>query len=156
MFRMNVSAPSSGLKNPQARNQHKQVAAGWATSQMSSPPIEEHYIRFEVFTAMTMKNAIFWVVAPCTSCVNQCFRGMYCLHLHHSSVCSHLLTLVPRLQIFLPWRWRRYIPPKCRFKQDLHGSTSKKTAFFIVTAMKTSDLRNLNLCLWVLFWILLY
>jgi hypothetical protein len=48
-----------------------------------------------------------------------------------SSVCSHLLTLVPHSQIFLPWRWRQYIPPKCRFTQELHGATSQKTAFFI-------------------------
>jgi hypothetical protein len=33
-------------------------------------------------------------------------------------VCSHLLTLVPRSPIFLPWRWRRYVPPKRRFEQD--------------------------------------
>jgi hypothetical protein len=47
-----------------------------------------------------------------------------------SSVCSHLVTLVPRSRIFLPWRWRRYVPPKRRFTQDLHGATSQKTAFF--------------------------
>jgi hypothetical protein len=41
------------------------------------------------------------------------------------SVCSHLLTLVR---------------PKRRFKQDLHGATSQKTAFSIVTAVKTSNL----------------
>jgi hypothetical protein len=29
---------------------------------MSSLPIEEHYVRFEVFTAVTMKNAFFWDV----------------------------------------------------------------------------------------------
>jgi hypothetical protein len=51
-------------------------------------------------------------------------------------VCSHLLTLVPRLRIILPWRWRRYFPPKRRFTKDLHGATSQKTAFFIVTAVK--------------------
>jgi hypothetical protein len=61
------------------------------------------------------------------------------------SVCSHLLTLVPRSRIFLPWRWRRYVPPKCRFKQDLHGVTSQRTAFFIATAMKTSNLTSLIL-----------
>jgi hypothetical protein len=44
--------------------------------------------------------------------------------------CTQLLTLVPRSQIFLPWRWRRYIHPKRRFTQDLHGATSQKTAFF--------------------------
>jgi hypothetical protein len=46
------------------------------------------------------------------------------------SVCSHLLSLVPHLRIFLPCRWRRYVPPKRRFTQYLHGATSQKTAFF--------------------------
>jgi hypothetical protein len=27
-------------------------------------------IRFEVFTAVTMKNGVFWVVTPCGSCKN--------------------------------------------------------------------------------------
>jgi hypothetical protein len=35
------------------------------------------------------------------------------------SVCSHLLTLVPRSRICLPWRWRQYVPPKRRFTQDI-------------------------------------
>jgi hypothetical protein len=54
--------------------------------------------------------------------------------------CSHLLTLVPRWWIFLPWRLRRYVTPKRWLTQDLHGATSQKTAFFIVTALKTSNL----------------
>jgi cytidine deaminase len=29
------------------------------------------YIRFEVFTAMTMKNGVFWDVTPCGTCKNQ-------------------------------------------------------------------------------------
>jgi hypothetical protein len=37
---------------------------------MSSFPTEETYVRFEVFTAVTMKNAIFWDVMPCGSCKN--------------------------------------------------------------------------------------
>jgi hypothetical protein len=52
----------------------------------------------------------------------------------------HVLTLVPRSRIFLPWRWRPYIPLRRRFTQDLHGATSRKTAFFRVTAVKTSNL----------------
>jgi hypothetical protein len=32
------------------------------------------------------------------------------------------------------------VPPKRRFTQDLHSATSQKTAFFIVTALKTSNL----------------
>jgi hypothetical protein len=39
------------------------------------------YLGFEVFTVVTMKNAIFWDVAPCRFCVNQHFGGMYRLHL---------------------------------------------------------------------------
>jgi hypothetical protein len=175
-------------------------------------------VRFEVFTAVTIKNAVFWDVAPCRSCVNRCFGGTYSLrlqgrnirergtsvcrwllrsctlgslaprlldqcspgipasfpsrhvsmpalacylmaHLHrplpwplywffmwptlppflvlHSwafstsgSFCNHLLTLVHSSRIFLPWRWRRYIPPKRQFTRDLHGATPQKTAFF--------------------------
>jgi hypothetical protein len=32
-------------------------------------------VRFEVFTAVTMKNGVFWDVMPCGSCKNQRFRG---------------------------------------------------------------------------------
>jgi hypothetical protein len=56
------------------------------------------------------------------------------------SVCTHLPTLVLRSQILLPWRWRRYFPPKRRSIQDLHSATSQKTTFFIVTAVKASNL----------------
>jgi hypothetical protein len=31
---------------------------------MSGLPIEENYVRFEVFTAVTMKNGVFWDVTP--------------------------------------------------------------------------------------------
>jgi hypothetical protein len=46
------------------------------------------YVRFEVFTEVTMKDAVFWYVALCISWVNRRFGGMYCL--------------VPRSRIFLP------------------------------------------------------
>jgi hypothetical protein len=39
-----------------------------------------------------------------------------------------------------PWWRRRWVPPKRRFLQESHGVTSQKTPFFIVTAMKTSNL----------------
>jgi hypothetical protein len=42
-------------------------------------------------------------------------------------------TLVLRSRIFLPWRWRRYDPPKRRFNRPhLHGATLQKTAFFLI------------------------
>jgi hypothetical protein len=43
-------------------------------------------VRFEVFTVVTMKNAIFWDVVPCSSCVNRRFRGTYRLHLQHRKI----------------------------------------------------------------------
>jgi hypothetical protein len=33
------------------------------------------FVGFKVFTAVTMKNAIFWDVARCRSCVNRRFGG---------------------------------------------------------------------------------
>jgi hypothetical protein len=37
-------------------------------------------VRFEVFTAMTMKETIFWDLAPCIFGYNGRFGGTYCLH----------------------------------------------------------------------------
>jgi hypothetical protein len=60
----------------------------------------------EVFTAVTMKNAVFWDVTPCDSN-------------------SFWLLLTPFLARWLlsPWRWRRYVPPKRWFSQEPHGVT---------------------------------
>jgi hypothetical protein len=33
------------------------------------------FARFEVFTAVTMKNGVFWDVTPCGSCKNRRFGG---------------------------------------------------------------------------------
>jgi hypothetical protein len=35
------------------------------------------HVRFEVFTVVTMKNGVFWVVTPCGSCKNQHFGGTW-------------------------------------------------------------------------------
>jgi hypothetical protein len=41
-----------------------------------------NFVGFEVFTAVTMKNAVFWVVAPCRACeMNRRFGGTHRLHL---------------------------------------------------------------------------
>jgi hypothetical protein len=39
------------------------------------------HVRFEVFTAVIMKNGVFWNVTPCDSCKNRHFGGTY--HLFH-------------------------------------------------------------------------
>jgi hypothetical protein len=70
---------------------------------MSSLPIQEHYVRFEVFTAVSMKNAVFWDVAPCRSCVNRRFGGTYRLHLQLTYLLNPFLLYpaVSRLFLFL-------------------------------------------------------
>jgi hypothetical protein len=39
------------------------------------------YVRFEVYTAVTIRNAIFWDVTLCGCCKNRHFGGSY--HFHH-------------------------------------------------------------------------
>jgi hypothetical protein len=38
------------------------------------------FLRAGIFTAVTMKYAVFWNVTPCGSCKNRCFGGTYRLH----------------------------------------------------------------------------
>jgi hypothetical protein len=47
------------------------------------PVVENKFeiVKFEVFTAVTMKNTVFWDVAPCRYCVNRRFGGTYLLPL---------------------------------------------------------------------------
>jgi hypothetical protein len=40
-----------------------------------------YYVRFEDSTVVTMKNAVFWDVAPCRYFINRRFGGTYHLHL---------------------------------------------------------------------------
>jgi hypothetical protein len=47
----------------------------------SSDKVSIRHIRFEVFTAVTRKNAIFWDVTPCGSCKNRCFGGTWRRHI---------------------------------------------------------------------------
>jgi hypothetical protein len=62
------------------------------------------------------------------------------------AVTSSRRTLQRNTMLFLvsrflsPCWWRRYVHPKRRFLQEPHGLTSQKTTFFIVTALKTSNL----------------
>jgi hypothetical protein len=46
----------------------------------------QNFVRFEAFTAVTMKNVVFWDVAPCISCVNRRFGGTYRLHLQDRKI----------------------------------------------------------------------
>jgi hypothetical protein len=44
---------------------------------------EKHDVRFEVFTAVTLKNALFWVIMSSGSYKNRRLGGIQ--HLHHQS-----------------------------------------------------------------------
>jgi hypothetical protein len=39
--------------------------------------MDVYCVRFEVFTAVTMKNVVFWDVTPCGSCKNRRFGGTW-------------------------------------------------------------------------------
>jgi hypothetical protein len=73
-----------------------------------------NFVRFEVFTAVTMKNAVFLDVVRCSSCVNERFGGTYRLHLQGRKI---------RVRATSVSRW---------LHTGLHGATSQKTAFFNV------------------------
>jgi hypothetical protein len=56
-------------------------------------------VRFEVFTPVTMKNAVYWDVAPCRSCVNRRFGGMYRLHLQGIKISERGISVSRRLKM---------------------------------------------------------
>jgi hypothetical protein len=58
--------------------------------------------------------------------------SLFSFLIHTQQTARHLLTLVPCSRIFLPWIWRRQVPPKRRFTQDLHGAISQKTVIFFI------------------------
>jgi hypothetical protein len=96
-------------------------------------------VRSEVFTAVTIKNAVFWDVGPCRYFVNRRFGETYRLHLQSRKIRERgtSCSLQPPAHAassfadFLLWKWRRYVSPKRRFTQAPHGATSEKTALFI-------------------------
>jgi hypothetical protein len=67
------------------------------------------YVRVEVFTAVTMKNDVFWDVAPCETLVR--------------TDVSEEPILVTLIMAALSSRKRRFL-------QEPHGVTSQKTPFF--------------------------
>jgi hypothetical protein len=68
------------------------------------------------------KNAVFWDAAPCRSYRNRCSKE------HIASITLMLEEIVSKRLLL----------------QEPHGITSQKAAFFIVIAVKTSHLHNIN------------
>jgi hypothetical protein len=64
------------------------------------PELNSGYlVRFEVFTALTMKNCVFWDVTPCGSCKNRRVGGTQRLH-HQGARIGELGTTLAHL-VFL-------------------------------------------------------
>jgi hypothetical protein len=61
--------------------QYVYLYRGTQFSRLFSPKIRGGLCKIWVFKAVTMKNAVFWDVVPCRSCVNRRLGGMYRLHL---------------------------------------------------------------------------
>jgi hypothetical protein len=80
----------------------------------------------------SMTNAVFWDAATCGSCKTRRFGGTCRPYLQGRKIRER--SVGSRIT-----DWRRHIPPKRRFLRNPHGAPSQKTAFFIVTAVKTSN-----------------
>jgi hypothetical protein len=102
---------------------------------------------------------MFWNVAPCRSCVNRRFGETYHLHLldrkirGRGSSVSTWLAICSRSQIFLLWRWRRYVPSETsvhtrytrRYMPEdgiLHSHRCKNLKFYKVNDIISILLRN--------------
>jgi hypothetical protein len=116
--------------------------AAW--TQPSSVATEDVWL--EVLTAVTMKMAVFWVVAPCwVVWVYRRFRSLYCLHHQSDDIHSHSPENLKSYLVYLygeatdcfaissPWWWKQYRPLKRRWTHtSLHGATTQKRAIFIL------------------------
>jgi hypothetical protein len=62
-----AAVTSHGVASGGVRLQRRSAVLSGANRHKRS----EYFVRFEVFTAVTMKNVVFWDVALCRSCVKQ-------------------------------------------------------------------------------------
>jgi hypothetical protein len=82
---------------------HKSLFSKWPDLSKNISERPEKYRKIEVFTAVTMKNVVFWDVVPCIFCLNRRFGGIYCLHLHGRKpreLRTSVSRLVPRSRLF--------------------------------------------------------
>jgi hypothetical protein len=95
-------------------------------------PNSYQFVRFEVFTVVTMKN-VFWEVGLCRSCVNRSFGGTYRLNFQGRKMRQRGTSVSRWLQNVANYstlKWRQYVLPKRRLTQDLQSATSQKKTFF--------------------------
>jgi hypothetical protein len=124
-------------------------------------------VRFEVFTAVTMKNSVLWDVTPCGSWENWRFMETYRLHhqgnktrlarnissnyqsKHAAKKYYSLITanVVPISPILETWWWRRYTPLKRRlqsisdvYKWDFVWNNTTVNHDSLSTLLRISDI----------------
>jgi hypothetical protein len=85
---------------------------------------------------MTMKNDVLQDAEPCGSCEKRRLGGIYRLHYLGERKAANV---VASSQIFVTLMMEVTFSSKSQLLQESYGLTSKKT-FFIVTAVRTSDL----------------
>jgi hypothetical protein len=64
-----------------------------------------YYVRFEVSTAVTMKNTISYYETPCGHCKNRCLGGHYRLH-HQGGKNQRARNNVASISLIFPVWWR--------------------------------------------------
>jgi hypothetical protein len=85
-----------------------------------------------------LKSSVYWDITPYIPMkVNRRFRGNQRFHLQGRRVSNAKKTSnkqpcsLPAWLTFLPWRWRQYVPPKCRLTlTGTHDIICQKTALF--------------------------
>jgi hypothetical protein len=105
-----------------------------------------------------VKNAVFWYVTPCgslrtdaseernASIIRVTRIGELGTKFFLRGVLRLLVTanVVPNSPILVTLMMDAIVSPKSRFLHEPHGVTSQKTTFFIVNAVKTSNLTYTN------------
>jgi hypothetical protein len=98
-----------------------------------------------------MKNAVFWDVEPCRSCLNWCFGGTYRFHVQGRKIrergtsvsrCLHTTDTCSRWFLARGFFYTEdegwYFRPIRRLRQNLHDTTSQKTEFFKIFFFSTA------------------
>jgi hypothetical protein len=87
---------------------------------------------FKVLTAVAIKSTIYWDITPCSPLkVNRRFGESFRPHLQVRR------TNQARNQCESKWRWRRCVPPKCRWTfNGQHDVISQKIVLFILDGIR--------------------
>jgi hypothetical protein len=104
-------------------------------------------IRLWQETVFSVKRTIFWEVTLC-SLVEICLRfgETYCLHPQDwklSRICNQCAVWL-LLACHKSWRWKHCVCSKRRWNSIRFDVASKRTALFILTAVRTSNLTYLD------------